>query len=57
MAPSSRWVVALLLCFLLSLIVTFYFLGLLCGTVGYDSKATPTSRGCVSHTGGVFLMV
>ncbi|XP_054996673.1 prominin-1 isoform X2 [Sorex araneus] len=52
-----RWIVTLILCFLLALIVTFYFLGLLCGTVGYDKRATPTTRGLFSNTGGIFLMI
>ncbi|XP_055986344.1 prominin-1 [Sorex fumeus] len=52
-----RWIVTLVLCFLLTLIVTFYFLGLLCGTVGYDKRATPTTRGLFSNTGGIFLMI
>lgn len=51
------WVIKLTLCFLLTIIVTFYFLGLLCGTIGYSKRATPTTRGCVSNTGGIFLMV
>uniref|UniRef100_A0A8C8YW80 Prominin 1 n=1 Tax=Prolemur simus TaxID=1328070 RepID=A0A8C8YW80_PROSS len=54
---SYWWLGGLIICFLLTLIVTFYYLGLLCGVCGYDRDATPTRRGCVSHTGGVFLMV
>ncbi|XP_066241091.1 prominin-1 [Saccopteryx leptura] len=53
---SYRWLVSLVVCFLLTLIVTFYYLGLLCGVCGYDRRATPTRRGCVSNTGGIFLM-
>ncbi|KAM8800654.1 prominin-1 [Rhynchonycteris naso] len=53
---SYRWLLSLVVCFLLTLIVTFYYLGLLCGVCGYDRRATPTRRGCVSNTGGVFLM-
>ena len=52
-----RWLGGLIVCFLLTLIVTFFFLGLLCGVFGYDKHATPTRRGCVSNTGGIFLMV
>ncbi|XP_048220416.1 prominin-1 [Perognathus longimembris pacificus] len=52
----SWWLSSLVICFLVSLIVMFYYLGLLCGVCGYDRKATPTTRGCVSNTGGVFLM-
>ncbi|XP_023586019.1 prominin-1 [Trichechus manatus latirostris] len=53
---SYRWLGCLAVCCLLTLIVIFYYLGLLCGTCGYDKNATPTSRGCVSNTGGIFLM-
>ncbi|KAM6220859.1 prominin-1 [Rhynchocyon petersi] len=53
---SYRWLACLVVCCLLTLIVIFYYLGLLCGTCGYDKQATPTSRGCVSNTGGIFLM-
>lgn len=52
-----RWTFTMAVCFVLTLIVTFYFLGLLCGTVGYSKRATPTTRGCISNTGGIFLMV
>ncbi|XP_037685365.1 prominin-1 isoform X2 [Choloepus didactylus] len=51
-----RWLGGLVVCCLLTLIVTFYYLGLLCGICGYDKRATPTTRGCVSNTGGIFLM-
>ncbi|XP_031292852.2 prominin-1 isoform X1 [Camelus dromedarius] len=54
---SYRWLGCLVVCCLLTLIVIFFCLGLLCGTLGYDRKATPTRRGCVSNTGGIFLMV
>lgn len=54
---SYWWLGGLIVCFLLTLIVTFFFLGLLCGVFGYDKHATPTRRGCVSNTGGIFLMV
>ncbi|XP_063129616.1 prominin-1 isoform X10 [Rattus norvegicus] len=53
---SNRWLGGLIVCFLLTLIVTFFYLGLLCGVFGYDKRATPTRRGCVSNTGGIFLM-
>lgn len=53
---SYWWLGGLIVCFLLTLIVTFFFLGLLCGVCGYDRHATPTRRGCVSNTGGIFLM-
>ena len=54
---STRWLVCLTICCLLTLIYIFYLLGLLCVTLGYDQNATPTNRGCVSNTGGVLLMV
>ncbi|KFO25783.1 Prominin-1 [Fukomys damarensis] len=54
---SYWWLGSLITCFLLSLTVVFFYLGVLCGVCGYDKRATPTSRGCVSNTGGVFLMV
>ncbi|XP_042638143.1 prominin-1 [Orycteropus afer afer] len=53
---SYRWLGSLAVCCLLTLIVIFYYLGLLCGTCGYDTHATPTTRGCVSNAGGIFLM-
>lgn len=53
---SYWWLGGLIVCFLLTLIVTFFYLGLLCGVFGYDKRATPTRRGCVSNTGGIFLM-
>ncbi|XP_066487884.1 prominin-1 isoform X2 [Tiliqua scincoides] len=51
-----RWLGCLILCCMVILILTFYYLGLLCGTCGYDKNATPTTRGCISNTGGNFLM-
>nr|DBA29297.1 TPA: hypothetical protein GDO54_009535 [Pyxicephalus adspersus] len=51
-----RWLGSLVLCCMVTLIVIFYFLGLLCGSCGYDQHASPTTRGCVSNTGGNFLM-
>ncbi|XP_075857221.1 prominin-1 isoform X4 [Microcebus murinus] len=54
---SYWWLGGLVVCCLLTLIAIYYYLGLLCGVCGYDRHATPTRRGCVSHTGGVFLMV
>lgn len=38
------------------LVLAFNMLGLLCGTCGYDKQATPTTRGCLSNTGGNLLM-
>ncbi|XP_045330430.1 prominin-1 isoform X4 [Leopardus geoffroyi] len=54
---SYRWLGGLVVCCLLTLVMIFYYLGLLCGTCGYDRNATPTRRGCISNTGGIFLMV
>ncbi|XP_015278137.1 PREDICTED: prominin-1 isoform X2 [Gekko japonicus] len=51
-----RWLCCLLVCCMVILILVFYYLGLLCGTCGYDKNATPTTRGCISNTGGNFLM-
>ncbi|XP_075425169.1 prominin-1 isoform X2 [Ascaphus truei] len=51
-----RWLCSLVLCCMVALIVVFYYLGLLCGTCGYDQQASPTTRGCISNTGGNFLM-
>ncbi|KAM6313107.1 prominin-1 [Aegotheles albertisi] len=51
-----RWLGCLILCCMVVLILVFYCLGLLCGTCGYDKHASPTTRGCISNTGGNFLM-
>ncbi|XP_060102167.1 prominin-1 isoform X2 [Heteronotia binoei] len=51
-----RWLCCLIICCMVMLILVFYYLGLLCGTCGYDKNATPTTRGCISNTGGNFLM-
>ncbi|NXP04503.1 PRM1A protein, partial [Thinocorus orbignyianus] len=51
-----RWLGCLVLCCVLVLILVFFYLGLLCGTCGYDKHASPTTRGCISNTGGNFLM-
>ncbi|XP_054059507.1 prominin-1 isoform X4 [Rissa tridactyla] len=51
-----RWLGCLILCCVLVLILVFFYLGLLCGTCGYDKHASPTTRGCISNTGGNFLM-
>ncbi|XP_056411162.1 prominin-1 isoform X5 [Hyla sarda] len=53
---SYRWLGSLVLCCMVSLIVVFYFLGLLFGTCGYDQHASPTTRGCISNTGGNLIM-
>ncbi|XP_077924541.1 prominin-1 isoform X2 [Halichoerus grypus] len=54
---SFRWLGGLVVCSLLTLMVVFYYLGLMCGMCGYNRNASPTRRGCVSNTGGIFLMV
>ncbi|TRY54676.1 hypothetical protein DNTS_031216 [Danionella cerebrum] len=51
-----RWICCVTLCCMVLLILTFNFLGLLCGIMGYDRHASPTTRGCVSNTGGNMLM-
>ncbi|KAM6953130.1 prominin-1-A [Aplochiton taeniatus] len=51
-----RWMVCIALCCMLVLILAFNFLALLCGTMGYDRHASPTTRGCISNTGGTLLM-
>ncbi|XP_069488022.1 prominin-1 isoform X4 [Ambystoma mexicanum] len=51
-----RWLGSLVLCCMLILILIFFGLGLLCGSCGYDRHASPTTRGCISNTGGNLLM-
>uniref|UniRef100_UPI00358EBB23 prominin-1 isoform X2 n=1 Tax=Myxine glutinosa TaxID=7769 RepID=UPI00358EBB23 len=51
-----RWIVALVICCIIFFIVLLIILGILFGLCGTSKKATPTSRGCVSHSGGNFLM-
>ncbi|XP_077136130.1 prominin-1 isoform X1 [Ranitomeya variabilis] len=51
-----RWLGSLVLCCMVTLIAVFYFLGLLFGSCGFDQHASPTTRGCISNTGGNFLM-
>ncbi|XP_062331797.1 prominin-1-A isoform X4 [Osmerus eperlanus] len=51
-----RWICCIALCCMVVLILTFNYLGLLCGTLGYDKHASPTTRGCISNTGGTLLM-
>lgn len=53
---SYRWLSSLVVCCFLTLVTTFYSLGILCGIFGYDPNASPTRRGCISNTGGIFLM-
>uniref|UniRef100_A0A4W5N8L4 Prominin 1a n=1 Tax=Hucho hucho TaxID=62062 RepID=A0A4W5N8L4_9TELE len=51
-----RWICCIGLCCMVVLILAFNFLAILCGTIGYDKHASPTTRGCVSNTGGTLLM-
>ncbi|XP_077588509.1 prominin-1-A isoform X3 [Stigmatopora nigra] len=51
-----RWTGCVALCCMLVLVLAFNYLGLLCGTMGYDKHASPTTRGCISNTGGTMLM-
>ncbi|XP_026796399.1 prominin-1-A isoform X9 [Pangasianodon hypophthalmus] len=51
-----RWIGCITLCCMVALILAFNFLGLLCGILGFDRHASPTTRGCVSNTGGNLLM-
>uniref|UniRef100_A0A6Q2XCA4 Prominin 1 b n=1 Tax=Esox lucius TaxID=8010 RepID=A0A6Q2XCA4_ESOLU len=52
----NRWIGGVALLCTVVLVLAFNFLGLLCGTCGYDKQATPTTRGCLSNTGGNLLM-
>ncbi|XP_053487743.1 prominin-1-A isoform X1 [Ictalurus furcatus] len=51
-----RWIGCITLCCMVALILAFNFLGLLCGILGFDKHASPTTRGWVSNTGGNLLM-
>ncbi|XP_038647514.1 prominin-1-A-like isoform X4 [Scyliorhinus canicula] len=51
-----RWLASVALCCAVILILTFNYLGLLCGLCGFDEHASPTTRGCVSNTGGNLLL-
>ncbi|XP_031722707.1 prominin-1-A isoform X2 [Anarrhichthys ocellatus] len=51
-----RWIGCIALCCMVVLVLAFNYLGLLCGTMGYDKHASPTTRGCISNTGGTMLM-
>ncbi|XP_061107756.1 prominin-1-A isoform X4 [Conger conger] len=51
-----RWICCIALCCMVVLILAFNFLGLFCGITGYDKHASPTTRGCISNTGGNLLM-
>ncbi|XP_076584649.1 prominin 1 b isoform X4 [Chaetodon auriga] len=51
-----RWIGCVAVLCMVVLVLAFNILGLLCGTCGYDKQATPTTRGCLSNTGGNLLM-
>ncbi|XP_061895633.1 prominin-1-A-like [Entelurus aequoreus] len=51
-----RWTCCVAMCCMVVLVLAFNYLGLLCGTLGYDKHASPTTRGCISNTGGTMLM-
>lgn len=51
-----RWIACVGVLCMVILILAFNVLGLMCGTCGYDKQATPTTRGCLSNTGGNLLM-
>ncbi|XP_029909966.1 prominin 1 b isoform X2 [Myripristis murdjan] len=51
-----RWIGCVGVLCMVVLILAFNILGLLCGSCGYDKQATPTTRGCLSNTGGNLLM-
>lgn len=51
-----RWIACVSVLCMVVLVLAFNVLGLLCGTCGYDKQATPTTRGCLSNTGGNLLM-
>uniref|UniRef100_A0A669DHB6 Prominin 1a n=1 Tax=Oreochromis niloticus TaxID=8128 RepID=A0A669DHB6_ORENI len=53
---AFRWIGCIALCCMVVLVLAFNYLGLLCGTLGYDKHASPTTRGCISNTGGTMLM-
>ncbi|XP_076147882.1 prominin-1-A isoform X1 [Alosa pseudoharengus] len=51
-----RWTVCITLCCMVVMVLAFNLLGMLCGILGFDRHATPTTRGCISNTGGNLLM-
>ncbi|XP_039663384.1 prominin 1 b isoform X4 [Perca fluviatilis] len=51
-----RWIGCVAALCMVVLVLAFNTLGLLCGACGYDKQATPTTRGCLSNTGGNLLM-
>ncbi|KAF7666751.1 hypothetical protein LDENG_00093210 [Lucifuga dentata] len=51
-----RWIACVGVLCMVILITAFNILGLMCGICGYEKQATPTTRGCLSNTGGNLLM-
>uniref|UniRef100_A0A3Q2ZUM7 Prominin 1 b n=1 Tax=Kryptolebias marmoratus TaxID=37003 RepID=A0A3Q2ZUM7_KRYMA len=51
-----RWIGCVAVLCSVVLVLAFNVFGLLCGSCGYDKQATPTTRGCLSNTGGNLLM-
>ncbi|XP_066477572.1 prominin-1-A-like [Tiliqua scincoides] len=51
-----RWIISVCLCCLVLLIIICNVLGLLFGALGLDTRVLPTKRGCLSNSGGDFLM-
>ncbi|KAM3865136.1 prominin 1 b [Diretmus argenteus] len=51
-----RWIGCVAILCMVVLILSFNCLGLMCGLCGYDRQSTPTTRGCLSNTGGNLLM-
>ncbi|XP_056136297.1 prominin 1 b [Lampris incognitus] len=51
-----RWIGCVGALCMVVLILAFNVLGLLCGICGYDKQASPTTRGCLSNTGGNLLV-
>uniref|UniRef100_A0A8C1AAE9 Prominin 1 b n=1 Tax=Cyprinus carpio carpio TaxID=630221 RepID=A0A8C1AAE9_CYPCA len=45
-----RWIGCVVICCMVVLVLAFNFLGLLCGSCGYDKNATPTTRGFTMTT-------
>lgn len=53
---TFRWIACVAVLCMVVLVMAFNILGLLCGNCGYDKQASPTTRGCLSNTGGNLLM-
>lgn len=51
-----RWIGCVVVLCMVVLVLAFNILGVMCGTCGYDKQASPTTRGCLSNTGGNLLM-